>query len=384
MAGGPPPSGSGQGDNSSAMLWGVAATFAALGVLWYVFKDQLVIFYLTLKLYEVKLLNVITFGHMSPVRDAILAALAKPDSIKFPELIEIGRGVGSWVRVPLMMLMFALAYIVFISNTVRSYKRTYNMSELAKLEKVNWPQISPVLHLDLIKTDIDKGPWAMGLTPMQFSKRHRLLEEVRAQRREGIQRKTLDRVEVVLKKGEANKIFSLQLGSLWAGTNKLPPHARALFAIFAARINADSAPAAHLIKQLNESCTTGTLNMTGVNELLKKHENTKLVQQVVQSHAYVLTVMAAMLEAARQDGVQASADFLWLKPLDRKLWYTLNSVGRQTPFVEVGGVFAHWIAEKVAGKKLIMPMIDEATKALEVALKEVVYKPDDQPQEEAK
>ncbi len=40
------------------------------------------------------------------------------------------------------------------------------------MQKVaNWPQITPVLDLDLIKTDIDKGPWAMAMTPMQFCKR---------------------------------------------------------------------------------------------------------------------------------------------------------------------------------------------------------------------
>ena len=27
--------------------------------------------------------------------------------------------------------------------------------------------------------------------------------------------------------------------------------------------------------------------------------------------------MASMLAAAREDGVQASSDFLWLKPMDR-------------------------------------------------------------------
>ena len=90
-----------------------------------------------------------------------------------------------------------------------------------------------------------------------------------------------------------------------------------------------------------------------------------------------LTVMASMLEAAREDGVQASADFLWLKPLDRRLWYTLNTVGRQTPFIEVAGIFAHWVAEKEAGRKLFVPMVEEATNALELALKEVVYKPDE-------
>ena len=53
-------------------------------------------------------------------------------------------------------------------------------------------------------------------------------------------RKDWDKIEVVLKRGEANKIFAMQLGPLWKGADKLPPHAKALFAVFAARINADT------------------------------------------------------------------------------------------------------------------------------------------------
>jgi intracellular multiplication protein IcmP len=106
---------------------------------------------------------------------------------------------------------------------------------------------------------------------------------------------------------------------------------------------------------------------------LHKHESSKLVQEVLSKHAYVLTMMAAMLLLARTDGVQASADFLWLKPIDRRLWYMLNTVGRQTPFVEVAGPFAHWVAEREIGRKLLIPMVEEATNALEGSLKEIIY-----------
>ncbi len=62
------------------------------------------------------------------------------------------------------------------------------------------------------------------------------------------------------------------------------------------------------------------------------------------------------VNAARgtRDGVQASADFLWLKPIDRRLWYMLNTVGRQTPFAEVAGPYAHWLAEREMGKRILM------------------------------
>jgi intracellular multiplication protein IcmP len=67
-----------------------------------------------------------------------------------------------------------------------------------------------------------------------------------------------------------------------------------------------------------------------------------------------------------------------LKPYDRRLWYTLNTVGRQTPFPEVAGIFAHWVAERDMGRKLMVPMVEEATTALEVALTEIIYKPDEE------
>jgi intracellular multiplication protein IcmP len=378
-----PQGGGNQGDNSAGILWGIAAFFAAVGGVWYVFKTQIVSLYLLLKFYELNFLSYISSFithnpyYFEQLKASILSARANPSSVSFNNLLALGSSVGDWLRYPIILLLFILAVVVYVGNTARVYRRTYSMRDFAKLESTNWPQITPVIHLDLIKADIDAGPWAMAMTPLQFCKRYKLLEEVRPERREGMNRKDRDRIEVILKRGESNKLFSLQLGPLWKGAAYLPPYAKALFAVFAARINADSQAAANLLVQLSSSSLNKELNIAGTDELLKKHEKTKLVQKIVESHAYVTTVMASMLEAARADGVQASADFLWLKPRDRKLWYTLNTVGRQTPFIEVGGIFAHWVAEKQAGRKLLMPMVDEATNAVELALKEVVYKPDE-------
>lgn len=367
----------GQSDNSAGILWGTAAIFATLGGIWYLFKSYIVMFYLTIKYYELNLISIFSASHFASLRTKLLAAMADPSKVAFADIISLGNGVGDWLRFPFVILLFYLAFVVYLGNSTRIFKRIYSMQDLAKLEKENWPQISPVVELELLKKDIDTGPWAMGMTPMQFCKKNNLLEEIRPQRREGMSRKDWDKVEVVLKRGEANKLFALQLGQAWKGVDKLPPHIKALFAVFAARINADSKEAANILTRLNASSTT-KFDMSGVAELLKKHVNTKQVQKIIQTHAYVLTVMASMLEGAREDGVQASADFLWLKPLDRRLWYTLNTVGRQTPFVEVAGIFAHWIAEKEAGRKLLVPVVEEATKALELALTEVVYHPDEE------
>src|SRR3990167_527479 len=259
-----------QSDNSTGILWGAAALFVALGAIWYSFKDYLVSIFLTIKLYEVNLLSFFNQTYFGDIRIRLVTALAKPQNIPFPEVVALGDSVGDWLRFPFVIILFILAFAIYLGNATRVYRRLYSMQDLVKLEHDNWPQITPVINLDLIKSDIDKGPWAMAMTPVQFCKRYRLLDEVRPDKREGMSRKEWGKVEAVLKRGDANKVFALQLGQLWAGTHKLPLHARALFAAFAARINADSGSAAELFAQLSISSTT-KLNFSGVNELLKKY-----------------------------------------------------------------------------------------------------------------
>lgn len=378
-----PQGGGGQGgDDSYSILWWMGGIGALLASIWFFFKVQLITFYLTLKIYELSALSFFgnLFNHpyyFEALKQSLMSARMNAANITFENLLTMGASVGVWWRAPLIVILLMLAIIVYLGNTTRVFRRTYNMKDFAKLESKNWPQITPVLNLDLLGTDIDTGPWAMAMTPMQFCKKNQLLEEVKVQRPDATTRKERGRIEVVLRRGEANKIFAMQLGPLFGGPDRLPPYMRALLAVFAARVNADSKGALQLILQMAASSNNKELNLSGADELLKKHVKSKLVQEIMRSHAYVSTVMAAMLLAARDDGVQASCDFLWLKPRDRRLWYVLNTVGRQTPFIEVAGIFAHWVAEREAGRRLLVPMVEEATNAVELALKEVVYKADE-------
>ena len=367
------PQGGQGGDNSAGILWVVAALFAGIWAIWATEKQLIINAYFTVKLAEINFISRFT-PNLEDVRSYILNSdMAK---ITPGNMVDVGAAVGYYLRIPCIAFILALAVIVFFGNSVRVFKRTYNMKDLVTLEQDNWQQIIPVAKLNLINTDIDKGPWSMALTPIPFCKRYNLLEEFKRAATEGMSRKEMNKVEVRLKRGDANKVFAMQLGPLWGGPDRLPMHVKALFAIFAARYNGDPA-APKLLQQLSKS-SISKLDFTGVDQMLKKHVNDKAVQRVMNSHAYVMTVMASMLSLARLDGVQASADFLWLKPYDRRLWYTLNTVGRQTPFPEVAGIFAHWVAERDMGRKLMVPMVEEATTALEVALTEIIYKPDEE------
>ncbi len=170
----------------------------------------------------------------------------------------------------------------------------------------------------------------------------------------------------------------LQMGPLWKGCDALPIHIKALLIIFVARAQREHKVAEQLLEQIAASASHGKLDFTGVTEHLEKYKNSKLIKWLEGRHAYVGTLMASLLEIARSDGVLATAEFLWLKPVDRRLWYMLNNVGRRTAVVEVSGLFAHWLAEKKLQRPLRTPMVKEAVVALRDAVKEIRYVGDEE------
>ena len=150
-------------------------------------------------------------------------------------------------------------------------------------------------------------------------------------------------------------------------------HLQALLTIFVLRANGKDKASLDLIYQISKSAGGGKLDFSGVSEQIKEIRDCKLLKWLYQRHAYATTFFARALEAARTAGVLSSSDFLWLKPLDRRMWYILNNVGRQACMVETAGPFAHFLAEKRFGRALRAPMIKQAGEALELAIREIKY-----------
>lgn len=359
--------GGGGGDNSLAPFW-IIVGLGFLGFLiWHYLHEQIVIIVFKLKLYQAYLIQIFN-SNIDPAIEYIHTA--NPEIVKFNDIRLLSETIGNYTRYPFAFVMIILAVILYFSNITFRFKNNHNMKTLRKQEQKNWPQIKPNLDLNLIDQDINKGPWAASQTPMEFCKRHHLLEK---RSPDGVQVSDPQEL-IVVKSGKAKEIFTLQLGRLWEGPEYLKDYECALFAIFAARANRDTNAATAYLNQINHSLRGDRPDFSGGIQLLKKYYNTQPVQESVQRHAYVYTVFSTLLERARKPGVLAAAEFLWLKPIDRTLWYVLNNVGRQTAFVEVAGIFSHWITEKKLGFKSIVPMIDLAVKGLEIARSEVKLK----------
>lgn len=365
-------------DNALDFLWIIVMVVAAVVLIWVFGKKYIVQGLFFVKSYELLAINYALLGYerlahfthlplpmpnMRYVNELAAYVHTSSDNVPVESLLNLCSAVGKYLRIPVAVMLSIMAFIVYRSNLASKFKRIFNMQRLKALDQKEWPQITPVMKVDLVDTDLNDGPWAMALTPLEFCKRNNLINIS----------KENNQNQITLLQGAAHRVFALQLGPIW-NEKRLPIHVKALFAIFAARANRDRDNADKLLLQISASAMeSGKLDFTGAEELFNKHKNSKLAQRAVQKHGYMLTVMPSMLELARTDGVLASAEFLWLKPIDRKLWYILNSVGRQTAIPEIAGVFAHWNAEKMIKRPLQVPMVEEASKAMEIALKEIIF-----------
>lgn len=88
------------------------------------------------------------------------------------------------------------------------------------------------------------------------------------------------------------------------------------------------------------------------------------VVKVLTSHAYQYTMMHGMLEYARTKGKLWPSLWFWLMPLDRTLYWTLDSAGGQTYFTECAAVGSHYIAETTKKVALYQPRVNPAIKAI--------------------
>jgi intracellular multiplication protein IcmP len=353
-------------------------------IIWWKFKAQVVSLLLNIKYYEIILVEEVIdlllditswiglpqpdMASLEYTQSVILDGLAAPEQVSLTEIGVVSSEVGSFTAIPLFLVSMILGSVLFVYHSASRFCSVYNMQKLRLQENVIWPQFSPVLHENLVDIDIDKGHWRMSEQPMQFAKKHDLLEEYI---KDG---KTLAKV----RREAAVEVFSAQMGAIWdARVDTQPPYVQALFAAFAAKAEDDSEACKVLLYQISKSALSGKLDFSGTRQLLHKHIKSKKVGRAAGPHAYVLTMMASMLDLARENGVLATADFLWLKSIDRKLWYMLNTVGRRTAFPEVGGPFAHWIVEKRLRRPLKVPVVVTAVDALDEAISLIVYKKDE-------
>jgi hypothetical protein len=264
-----------------------------------------------------------------------------------------------------------LLYGSWIVMNKKTFKKMHTIDTLIESESDLWPQIKPLVREHPEREgDLTKGKWAMASSPEEFAIKEDLFENFETD---------VGEKKFRMNEAKAHLAFKNQTGDPWTGLNNVTEQERQIFSIFITKIMRDTKGASKIINSLAILYTSEKLsflqkrkNKKIANRLVEsaiiKHQDENDVKKIINAHFYVKTVFAGLLEGARNDGVLASADFIWLKSRNRPLWYMLNNVGRKSAFSECAGPWSHFQAEKSVDRKLANPTITYAVEALDCYL----------------
>lgn len=171
------------------------------------------------------------------------------------------------------------------------------------------------------------------------------------------------------------RALAQQLGPRWRGPQKLPIHARGLYAACALKSVRKRKESEDLLKEMSLCWTaksgfkpTSSLR-SKINKTLRNPAICRDLNNITKRHAYQTTAMLRALQRAREEGgVMASAAFVWLRGHDRTLWYPLNNLGRKSYHAEAAGALAHYTNELIAGQRIPSPRFEDVIKVFEKTL----------------
>lgn len=347
------------------ILWISVGIILLAAAIFFLFRNQILTFVLWVKYAELK-----TISYFVPTVNyqGLIAWTnqANPGRISITTLQLLSDEIGNTIKYPCAAVCVIFVGIIWYKHPESGFRDTETMTSLSEKISHTFPAINIVEGLNLIKTPIDQGPWAMGMTPIEFAKHHKLIH------------RDATTEKIIYDPFKAKMVFTEQLGTLWTGVDHLKPYQKALFAIFATFANYKREEAENKMEEIARSVNprslkNGKINFN-TNSLLRKYGKSKIVEAITKRHAYTNTIFVEMLTQARTSGIVLNSLYLWLKPIDRQLWYILNNVGRKAVYTEAAGVHAHWLAEKRLGFAIEQPMIDEAVSALDEAIQSRIIK----------
>lgn len=119
--------------------------------------------------------------------------------------------------------------------------------------------------------------------------------------------------------------------------------------------------------QLNNSArgaAHGFANLTVAQWIFDKYKSHPKAAMLFAVHHWEATYLYELLIQAKRQGKCGHWEFLWLKPMNRPLFYALNTVGRFTPHAESAAAFAQYQFERRCGRMGYVPVkLNEATGA---------------------
>lgn len=333
----------------------------------------------------------------------VLAHLSRtpPEVFTWKQVLAALEYAGSWLRWPLFAMLGGLFYLAWIGRG-KSFTRRFSMETLLENNARSFPCLAPVVGRGKELLDpktFDAGPWMMARSPLQFALEKGLLKDKKGEAftADTALRNGLGEADMPAYGGgrfdrdSARAVFREQLGPKFSGVGDLPPFRQALAAAFLAYAAGERKEAVAILDEMSLSYTEepkadaspgegaggkcprcaileDSAFKKRIGKMLVRHKGILEEPCLTRHNAYVLPWFMALLTRARKKGVLAGPQFLFVRPVDRPLWYALNQCGGRAAWVEAFAPWAHYMAEEKDGKALKQPDMTDAAYSLEAAL----------------
>lgn len=304
-----------------------------------------------------------------------------PAALSWDQIMTVLGYSGKWIRWPYAVVLAALGVSAIFMGRTAGLIRRLNMDSLLRHNAESFACLRPVVgrgkHL-LSPESYDSGHWRIARSPVQFALEHGLLldtdgnpfTEDQALRR-GLAHADLPAYgQAHLDTEKAAVVLREQLGVAFSCVAGLPAGRKALACAFLAYAEGQKKDCLKILDTVStsyrevESPTCPVLEKSHFHRLLdrtwQRHKSLLVEPLLIRHAAFELPWFMALLTLARRKGVLASSQFIWLRPLDRPLWYALNQCGGRAAWVEGFAAWAHYAAEERAGKTLFEPHLDHA------------------------
>ncbi len=277
---------------------------------------------------------------------------------------------------PFILLLSAAAFWCMLTGPGTQYRRKLSLESLIRVQAKNFPVTAPFVEFNPSK----QPPRPPGSpVPAELP----LFAEALGPE-EWLAYNNIQIPDGVIDKQDASRAFIEQLGTPWRGSKNLEPYKQILLASFCLKAGRKRVDAEKMLGRLAKcwSYKKGlklskdpTLLSEARKVLRDKSIAGKTLSQI-NRHAFETTALLRALQFAREEGgVIASSMFVWLRAHDRKLWYPLNNMGRQSFHMEALGAMSHFKSEKLTRRPIPVPKVENAVKTIQSYMGSIQARP---------
>ena len=395
-----------QNENSSSnnMAWLLGLLIVALliiGVLYYKYEAQIHSFVLMTAATMLDWIKWFPFQH-----DKIVTAAEKfqtilatdPTSLSFFDLLAVCGFVFRYYAVPCVPMALVIPFLIYWANPIDRFTRRFNLKTYLAHASKQYPHLLPVATRNIEKESLDKGPWRVAERPEQWAINNQLLLD---KKNKPIPKKlVIDKyglpwinspllkeggnLHISFDKAKAKKLLEKQLGPAIPKNKSfakfLPDYAFVLCSAFIAfglgdreacyrlldgvSLEFDEKKATKIMKDAKSRWVNIGLTeklLQDARKYFRKASKSNDLQLLLKQHNHFsYTAIVALKKFAAAKGSLNTAQFIWLRPLNRPLFYALNQLGSREAWLESSAVFSHMIFEELLGKAIPTPQIEPA------------------------